>query len=66
MPTLMSLEGPRVSHLDDIRSQLYAATPRPLWRASATLNGLLDPFTAHPWVLVLGIIGGAWLAGRKK
>ena len=66
MPSIMSLEGPRVTHLDEIRSQLYAATPRSLWRTHATLSGLLDPFTAHPWILVLGIIGGAWYAGRKR
>lgn len=65
MPTVMSLEGPRVSHLNEIRSQLYAATPRVWWRAQATLNGFTEPFIAHPWIFLFSIFGGLWLAGSK-
>jgi hypothetical protein len=65
MPALMSLEGPRVTHLDEIRNQLYAATPRSWWRAQASLKGFTEPFIAHPVWLLLGIFGGMWLAGSK-
>lgn len=61
----MSLEGPRVSHLAEIRSQLYAATPRGWWRTQGALQGVFDPFKAHPWFLLFGVLGGAWLAGSK-
>jgi hypothetical protein len=61
MPSIMSLEGPQITHLDEIRSHLYAATPRGLWG----LRGFTEPFLAHPLILALGIIGGAWLAGSK-
>lgn len=59
MPAIMSLEGPRPSELDRIRSRLYAATPRPIWQ----LSGLLDPIKVYPLWAIGGVLFGAWLAG---
>lgn len=64
MPFVMSLEGPRV-----------APRPVPVFRTRMTSNkptaqfyGLFDPFVANPWIVILGLIGGAWWAiqDRKK
>lgn len=63
MPVLMSLEGPQLSRLDEIRGQLAQATPKPILRASVQFQGLVDPWKAHPWVFVLGLVGGIFLAG---
>lgn len=67
MPAIMSLEGPRLSHLDSLRGQLYAATPRKWWRALGELPSLspLDTIKAHPWAFFGLLVGGAWLAGSK-
>ena len=70
MPYLMSLEGPRVTRLDALRSELYGAAPKPVARAAATLQGFFDPVTvpvaAHPWIALLALIGGAWYATKKR
>lgn len=70
MPYLMSLEGPRVSRLQALHSELYGAAPKPVARAAATLQGLLDPITvpvaAHPWIALLALLGGAWYANKRK
>lgn len=70
MPYLMSLEGPQLGRLEALRAELYSKTPRPLWRAKAALQGLFDPVTVpvtlHPWITLLGLIGGAWYYTSKK
>ena len=63
MPFVMSLEAPRLTPLDDARSDLVSALPRPLWRARAELSGAVSAACAHPVVIALGLIAGAWLAG---
>ncbi len=65
MPTLMALEGPRVTQLDEIRGQLFRATPRVWWRAQQNLRGFSEPFIAHPWIFAFAIFGGMWLAASK-
>lgn len=62
MPQIMSLEGPRISEIDRIRGQLYAATPRPIWQ----LSGLFDPIKVYPLWAIGGVLLGAWLAGTTR
>jgi len=35
-------------------------------KAPVGLLGTFDPYVAHPWLLVLGIAGGIFLATRKR
>lgn len=58
----MSLEGPRLTELDRVRSELYARTPRPLFQ----LSGLFDPLKVYPLWAVGGVLLGAWLAGTTR
>lgn len=66
MPYVMSLEGPQLRNLDELRGQLYAAAPRRFWRASAALNGMFDPFMLNKLWVGAGLVLGAWLAGSAK
>lgn len=66
MPYLMALEGPRVDRMAQLRGELYSTVPRPFWRASSMLNGVLDPFMLNKLWVGAGIVIGAWLAGSAK
>jgi hypothetical protein len=66
MPLLMSLEGPQLSAIDEIRASLYAVPSKNMWKANAQLSGLFDPFTAKPWLVAGGLVLGMWLAGSTK
>lgn len=66
MPVIMELDGPRLGAIDRIRGELYAAAPRSWWRTQAQLGGVLDPLTAHPFLVLAGIIGGAWWAMNRR
>ncbi len=69
MPQLMSLEGPQLSRVDQIRGQLYAAAPKRWLRGTGMgdtfLTPYVSPFVSHPVVFALGIVAGFWLAGSK-
>jgi hypothetical protein len=62
MPHLMSLEGPRVDRIAQLRGQLYSAIPRPAW----ALSGIFDPFMLNKLWVGVGVVLGMWLAGSKK
>lgn len=66
MPKILTLEGPKLGHIAELRSQLYSATPKSWWRTEAQLMGLLDPVKANPFWVVAGLLVGAWLAGSKR
>lgn len=73
MPHIMSLEGPQLARLGQLRGQLYAVAPKPFRRVGVALNGFLDPIVlpvkAHPWMFLVGLIGGAYyftIKGKSK
>jgi len=66
MPYIMSLEGPQLATVDELRAELYANIPKGVWRLGAELRGITDPIKAHPLAIVGGLILGAWLAGSIK
>ena len=69
MPQLMSLEGPQLSRIDQIRGQLNAASwpwLRGGGMGTSFLTPYVSPFIAHPIVFALGIAAGLWYGARKK
>jgi len=68
MPMIMSLEGPRATVADAMRSELYRATPRSIYRLGLGASDIWYKFGMSPtiWTGIFGVLAGAWLASSKS
>ena len=71
MPSIMSLEGPRLTALDHVKSRLYADVPKDALRfgyglGDSFITPIVAPFKAHPWWLAAGVIVGLWYGAQKR
>lgn len=68
MPMIMSLEGPRTTVTDAMRSELYRATPRSIYRLGLGASNIWYKFGLSPqlWSGFFGILAGAWLSSSKS
>lgn len=63
----MSLDGPPVGMTQGEKARvLVNSALESLSGSRFGLGGFFDPFTAHPWLLLLGVVGGAWVAGKRR
>ena len=56
MPTILTLQGPNLS--------LLGSSMPALTGLASTLAGPVDTVKEHPWVIVLGLLAGGFLASK--
>lgn len=66
MPYVMGLEGRKPTEWERRQAQLYGAMPKPMLRGLGAISDYFAPFKAHPVILALGVVGGFWLARKKR